>query len=43
LYLSITYHQEKLLQRESQKGRYKLIYVKNKEKRITRGHKTLRG
>jgi uncharacterized LabA/DUF88 family protein len=26
-------------QRESQKGRYKLIYVKNKEKRITRGHK----
>ncbi len=30
-------------QRENQKGRYKLIYVKNKEKRITRGHKTLRG
>lgn len=26
-------------QRENHKGRYKLIYVKNKEKRITRGHK----
>lgn len=26
-------------QRESQKGRYKLIYVRNKEKRITRAHK----
>lgn len=26
-------------QRESQKGRYKLIYVKNKEKRITGAHK----
>ncbi|MCK5822684.1 MAG: NYN domain-containing protein [Bacteroidales bacterium] len=26
-------------QRESQKGRYKLIYVRNKEKRITRTHK----
>lgn len=26
-------------QRENQKGRYKLIYVKNKEKRIPRGHK----
>jgi uncharacterized LabA/DUF88 family protein len=26
-------------QRESQKGKYKLIYVKNKEKRITRAHK----
>jgi len=29
-------------QRENQKGRYKLIYVKNKEKRLTRGQKTLR-
>jgi len=29
-------------QRENQKGRYKLIYVKNKEKRITNGHKALR-
>ena len=26
-------------QREGQKGRYKLIYVRNKEKRITRAHK----
>ena len=26
-------------QRESQKGRYKLIYVRNKEKRITNAHK----
>jgi len=26
-------------QRDNQKGRYKLIYVKNKEKRITRSHK----
>jgi len=26
-------------QRENQKGRYKLIYVRNKEKRITKGHK----
>ncbi len=26
-------------QRENQKGRYKLIYVKNKEKRITHAHK----
>jgi uncharacterized LabA/DUF88 family protein len=30
-------------QRESQKGKYKLIYVKIKEKRKPRGHKTLRG
>lgn len=30
-------------QRENPKGRHKLIYVKNKEKRITRGKKTLRG
>ncbi len=26
-------------QRESQKGRYKLIYVRNKKKRITKAHK----
>jgi len=29
-------------QRESAKSKHKLIYVKNKEKRITRGHKTVR-
>lgn len=30
-------------QRENQKGRYKLIYVKNKEKRITRSNRTISG
>ncbi len=29
-------------QRENQKGRFKLIYVKNKEKRTARGHKPMR-